>query len=216
MGKCLIEYIKDQCCKKTTNYHHGNLKEELLKQAVEVIHTEGIDALTLSVLSKRLGTSRSAIYRHFSSKDDLMHNVILYGFEMFENKISSVFLLKEKGIFERFHIMGKEYINFAIEHPNLYRMLFGEKFQNIREETCDIEDAEQATGFHALVGLLMEGQEKGILKKDNPMLQAQIVHSMVHGLASLCIDGHIHIKDNIDDLYETCYKTLTEGLSLSK
>jgi AcrR family transcriptional regulator len=216
MEKCLIEYIKNQSSKKTTNYHHGNLKEELLKQAVEVIHTEGIDALTLSVLSKRLGTSRSAIYRHFSSKDDLMHNVILYGFEMFEGKIAFVFLLKEKDVFERFYIMGKEYINFAIEHPNLYRMLFGEKFQNITEETCDIKDAEEATGFHALVGLLIEGQEKGVLKKDDPMLQAQIIHSMVHGLASLCIDGHIHIKDNIDSLYETCYKTLTKGLSLSK
>lgn len=216
MGKCLIEYIKDQCCKKTTSYHHGNLKEELLKQAVEVIHTEGIDALTLSVLSKRVGTSRSAIYRHFSSKDDLMHNVILYGFEMFEIKIAAVFLQKEKDVFERFYIMGKEYISFAIEHPNLYRMLFGEKFQNIREESCDIEDEEQATGFHALVGLLIEGQENGIFKKDDPILQAQITHSMVHGLASLCIDGHIHIKDNIDNLYEICNKTLTEGLTSNK
>lgn len=216
MGKCVLEYMKEHCSKKTTSYHHGNLKEELLKQAVEIIHTEGIDALTLSALSKRLGTSRSAIYRHFSSKDELIQNVFLYGFEMFEEKIASVFMLKEKDVLERFYMMGDEYIKFAMEHPNLYRMLFGDKFQSIREESCDIEDEEQATGFHALVGLLIEGQEKGILKTDDPMIQAQIVHSMVHGLASLYIDGHIHIKDNIDSLYETCYKTLTVGLTLNK
>lgn len=216
MGKCVLEYIKEHCSKKTTNYHHGNLKEELLKQAVEIIHTEGIDALTLSVLSKRLGTSRSAIYRHFSSKDDLIHNVLLYGFEIFDEIITPVFILKDKDVLERFYIMGKEYIKFAIEHPNLYRMLFGEKFQNMREKTCDIEDKEQAAGFHALVGLLLEGQEKDIFKIDDPMFQAQIVHSMVHGLASLYIDGHIHIKDNIDGLYETCFKTMTEGLSINK
>ena len=216
MAKCIIDYIKDQCSKKTSTYHHGNLKEELLQQAVDIIHTEGIDALTLSALSKRLGTSRSAIYRHFSSKDDLMQNVLMYGFELFDNKIATVFLQKEKDVLERFYIMGKEYIQFAMEHPNLYRILFGERFQVIREETCDIEDEEQANGFHALVGLLLEGQEQGVLKKDDPMLQAQIIHSMVHGLASLYIDGHIHIKDNIDDLYEVSYKTLTEGLVVQK
>jgi len=213
MGKCIVEYIKDHCSKKTSNYHHGNLKEEMLKQAIEIIHTEGIDALTLSVLSKRLGTSRSAIYRHFSSKDELIQNVLLYGFELFDKKIAPIFLLKEKDVLERFYLMGKEYVQFAMEHPNLYRILFGERFQNIREESCDIEDEEQANGFHALVGLLVEGQEKGILKVDDPMLQAQIIHSMVHGLASLYIDGHIHVKDNIDDLFEMSFKTLTQGLT---
>lgn len=216
MAKCVIEYIKDHCSKKTSNYHHGNLKEELLQQAVDIIHTEGIDSLTLSALSKRLGTSRSAIYRHFSSKDELMHNVLLYGFELFDNKIAPVFLLKEKDVLERFYIMGKEYVQFAIDHPNLYRILFGERFQNIREDACDIEDEKQGNGFHALVGLLIEGQEKGILKVDAPMLQAQIIHSMVHGLASLCIDGHLNVKENIDDLFEMAYKTLTQGLSVNK
>jgi len=215
MGKCIVEYIKDHCSKKTSNYHHGNLKEEMLKQAIEIIHNEGIDALTLSVLSKRLGTSRSAIYRHFSSKDELIQNVLLYGFELFDDKIAPIFLLKEKDVLERFHLMGKEYVQFAMEHPNLYRILFGERFQNIREESCDIEDEEQANGFHALVGLLVEGQEKGILKVDDPMLQAQIIHSMVHGLASLYIDGHIHVKDNIDDLFELSFKTLTQGLTIN-
>ena len=214
MEKSVLNYNKENCSKKTRKYHHGNLKEELLNHAVEIIHNEGVEALTLSVLSKRIGTSRSAIYRHFSSKEELMHNVLLYGFVMFDNKIAPIFMQKEKDVLKRFYIMGKEYINFAIEHPNLYRMLFGDKFQMIREDSCDIEDKEQANGFHALVELLIEGQEKGILKVDNPMFQAQVVHSMVHGLASLYIDGHIHVKDNINNLYENCYQTLTNGLTI--
>jgi flagellin-specific chaperone FliS len=91
-------------------------------------------------------------------------------------------------------------------------MLFGEKFQDIREESCDIEDEEQAKGFHALVALLVEGQETNQFQKQDPILQAQIIHALVHGLASLYIDGHIHIKDNLDDLYEITFKTITQGL----
>lgn len=216
MAKCVFEYIKEQCSKKTTNYHHGNLKEELLKQAFEVIQNEGEQALTLAVLSKKVGTSRSAIYRHFSSKDDLMHHVFLEGFEIFDSKIADVFALKNKSVLQRLHIMGEEYIKFAIDHPNLYRILFGEKYQSIREDSCDIEDKEQAKGFHALIELLIEGQEEGILKIDVPMFQAQVIHSMVHGLSSLFIDGHIHIKDNIKPLYESCYQTMLKGIQLTE
>jgi len=214
MEKCIIDYFKNECSKKTSNYHHGNLKEEMLKQAVEIIHNEGIEMLTLSVLSKKLGTSRSAIYRHFSSKDELMQNVLMYGFEMFDREIAEVFMKKDIDILTRLHTMGKIYINFGIEHPNLYRMLFGEKFQDMRAKACPIDDEEIAVGFHALVGLLKEAQQEEIFIIQEPMLQAHIVHSMMHGLISLYIDGHIHIKDNMDVLHEMAHLTLINGLSL--
>jgi len=213
MEKCVIlEFIKDKCQKKKSNYHHGNLKEELLQQAVQLIHEKGVDALTLQVLASKLGTSRSAIYRHFSSKNELMHNVMLYGFSMFDETISPIFEQKNESVEKRLYLMGKEYIKFALEHPNLYRMLFGEKFQDIREDGCDIEDEEQATGFHALIALLIEGQEKKEFRVQDPMSQAQTIHAMVHGLSSLCIDGHIHFSDKIDDLFEVYFKTMTQGL----
>lgn len=214
MAKCVVEYIKEKCLKKTSNYHHGNLKEELLKQAVQIIQTKGVDAVTLQVLASELGTSRSAIYRHFSSKNELLHNVLLYGFEMFDEVIAPIFMQKEKSVLDRLYLMGKAYVQFASEHPNLYRMLFGEKFQDIREDSCDIEDEDQSKGFHALVALLVEGQETNQFKKEDPMLVAQTIHAQVHGMASLYIDGHIHIKDNMDALYEVSFRTMTDGLKL--
>lgn len=212
MGKCIVEYIKEKCQKKTTSYHHGNLKEELLKEALKIIQTKGIEAVTLQVLGNNLGTSRSAIYRHFSSKQELLHNVMIYGFEIFENKIAPIFMQKDKDVEERLYIMGKSYIDFAIENPNLYRILFGEKFQDIREENCDVEDEEQATGFHALVALIIEGQETNKFNKEDAILQAQTIHALVHGIASLSIDGHTHTKDNVEEIYKLSFKTITQGL----
>jgi len=216
MAKCIIDYFKDRHSQKTSNYHHGNLKEELLKNAVDIIHNDGIETLTLSELSKRLGTSRSAIYRHFSSKNELIQNVLAYGFQMFEKDISEVFMQNEMNILSRLHAMGKIYVNFGIEHSNLYRILFGEKFQILRTETCPIEDEEKAPGFHSLVNLIKEAQEKNIFIIQDPMLQGHIIHSMMHGLVSLYIDGHIHIKDNIDELYELSFDTLINGFTIKK
>ena len=52
--------------KKSDTYHHGNLKEGLVQTALEMLGKEGLEAITLRELSARLGTSRSAIYRHFT------------------------------------------------------------------------------------------------------------------------------------------------------
>ena len=212
--KCIISVLKDKCLKKTSTYHHGNLKEELLKLAVSIIQHEGIDAVTLQVLASKLGTSRSAIYRHFSSKDDLLHSVLEYGFNLFDEKIAPIFMQKEKSVIDRLYLMGEVYIQFAVDNPNLYRMLFGEKFQLLREETCDIEDEDEAQGFHALVGLLIEGQETKQFKSQDPFMLAQIIHAQVHGIASLHIDGHMHIQDNLSKLYEVSFKVMSEGLKV--
>ena len=198
--------------KKSSSYHHGNLKEELLKLTLKTIQSNGIEAVTLRSLSEQLGTSRTAIYRHFSSKDDLVQNVLDYGFEILEHTISPIFEMKEKSVTNRLFIMGELYIKFALEQPNLYRILFGDKYKIIREDSCDLEENEQTAGFHSLVSLFIEGQEKKIFKQNDPVIQAITVHTLVHGIASLYIDGHLHMQNNIEELYKTSFDMITKGV----
>ncbi len=195
-----------------TSYHHGNLKHSLIQTALEIIEKEGLGTLTLRELTKRVGTSRSAIYRHFDSKEALMQEVILAAFKKLDAVITPTLLQKELDVMVRFHNMGSAYINFAIENPAIYRMIFGHELQQQREESCDINDETQATGFHALIALLVEGQESGLFKKDDPMIQATVVWSMIHGLANLFIDGHLHVKENLEAIFNAGTKTLFEGL----
>ncbi len=193
-------------------YHHGNLKESLIATALEMVETEGVDRVTLRELTKKLGTSRSAIYRHFDSKDALLKAVINAGFEKLHACITPILEQQSVDVVTRFEKMGRAYINFAMENPAIYRMIFGDALMQEREESCDINDEEQACGFHALVALLVEGQEKGLFNKEDPILQATTVWSMIHGLSNLLIDGHVHVKDNFDALFEMGTQTLLKGL----
>jgi len=193
-------------------YHHGNLKESLIATALEMIEQEGLEHVTLRELTKRLGTSRSAIYRHFDSKDALLKAVINAGFEKLHECITPILEQEHVDVLTRFEKMGRAYINFALNNPAIYRMIFGDELMQEREESCDINDEEQACGFHALVALLIEGQEQGLFKPEDPLLQATTVWSMIHGLSNLLIDGHIHVKDNFDALFEMGTQTLLQGL----
>lgn len=198
--------------KKTSPYHHGNLKEALLQTALETIDTQGLDAITLRDLTQRLGTSRTAVYRHFASKEALILGVIEKGYEELDLLFTPIFQDKTRSVDVRFETMGRAYLDFAIEHPNLYRLLFGENFRQEREELCDYKDENQATGLYALIGLLIEAQEEGIIGRANPMVQAATVWASIHGLASLLIDGHLMMSDNLEAIYEYSIGVLLKGL----
>lgn len=198
--------------KKTTSYHHGNLKEALIETALAMVECDGLDTITLRELTQRLGTSRSAVYRHFDSKEALIRGVIEKGYAQLDERFTPIFKDQTKSVADRFEQMGRAYLEYAMERPNLYRLLFGEKYKSEREGLCDYRDENQATGLYALIGLLLEGQKEGIIAQADPMVQAATVWASVHGLASLLIDGHLMMSDNFEDIYRYSQAALLKGL----
>lgn len=198
--------------KKASPYHHGNLKEELLQTALEMIDTDGLENITLRDLTQRIGTSRTAVYRHFESKEALILRVIEKGYEQLDEIFTPIFRDKSRSVEARFELMSRAYLQFAIEHPNLYRLLFGERYREEREGICDYRDETQATGLYALIGLLLEAQEEGNVEKGDPMIQAATIWASIHGLASLLIDGHLMMSDNLEEIYRYSLEVLLKGL----
>jgi len=200
---------------KKNEYHHGNLKEDFLRIAFDFIANEDVDKLTLKVLSDATATSRSAIYRHFSSKDALIEMMIIKGFEEFDDGISPILKEKEKPLVDRFYLSGKYYIEYAKQNPNLYRLLFGKKYAYIREEIMSLQD-EDCSGFGALKSAIEEGQQSGILKKESSYHQAIVVWSSLHGLSSLIIDGFMDVEALYKEFYDDMFKSLLAGLITNK
>ena len=216
--------------KKSDTYHHGNLKESLVSTALEILDKEGLEAITLRELAARIGTSRSAIYRHFKGKNDLMRAVILEGFAKLDEAIAPHFEHSQKPLLERFHDMGASYTTFATTNPNLYRLLFGSDMSQEREEVCQEErpelhkllnnnaneaviNSEPDDAFHRLVKIIVEAQQQGHFREGDPILFATTIWSMLHGLSMLAIDGHLSVVGNVEAIYEMNYKLLLEGLA---
>ncbi|MFT5660515.1 MAG: AcrR family transcriptional regulator [Sulfurimonas sp.] len=196
---------------KESTYHHGNLKDELINEALVMVKENGVESITLRELTKKLGASRSAIYRHYSSKDELITAVIHAGFEKLDASIVPA-LTSNDSVINRFKAMGQAYLGFALQNPNIYRMIFGHVVAQQREESCDLKDEESTKDFHRLVSLLVEGQEKKVFKVQDPILQAIYIWSNMHGLANLYIDGHMHIQNNLDELYELSFDNIINGM----
>ena len=94
-------------------------KEEMVKAALRVVRVKGIDSLTAKTIADELGTSTRPIFTAFGAMDDLKREVYTAAVRIYDSYASAG--LKEKIPFLG---VGKSYIRFAQEEPELYRILF--------------------------------------------------------------------------------------------
>ena len=81
-----MSWSKDE--KGPRGYHHGNLKEALVRAALELIAQKGPAGFTFAEAARWAGVSPAAPYRHFRDRDELLANVALRGFELFETALA--------------------------------------------------------------------------------------------------------------------------------
>ncbi len=140
-------------------------QEEIIETALELIDSEGIQGLTIKNLSKRIGISEPAIYRHFESKIHIITTVL----EMLKKDSESIFNIKisehESAIERISNLFESHFIMFA-NKPALASVIFSEElFQN--EAVLKAKVAEVIShNNEMLVSIIQTGQEKNEIRQD--------------------------------------------------
>ena len=182
--------------KRADRYHHGDLRRALLEEGLRTIETQGVESLTLRTVGERLGVSRTALYRHFADKQTLLAAVGREGFRLLRLSLVEAWEHNGRGR-AGFEAMGVAYVNFAVAHPSHYRVMFGRFIESCEKDAEFI--AEATSAFQVLVDSLVEQQQTGLVRRDDPLIQARMIWSLVHGIAMLVIDGQLRGTDERGD-----------------
>src|SRR5262245_39147835 len=105
-------------------YHHGNLKEALVRAALELIAEKGPAGFTFAEAARWAGVSPAAPYRHFRDRDDLLADVARRGFEQFETALTRAWDNGRPDLTTAFDRLGKAYLAFARTEPAYYSAMF--------------------------------------------------------------------------------------------
>ena len=94
-------------------------KEEMVEAALRVVRANGIDALTAKTMADALGTSTQPIFTAFGSMNGIKKEIYAAAIRVYDR-------YTDAGLKERipFFGVGMQYIRFAREEPELYRLLF--------------------------------------------------------------------------------------------
>jgi AcrR family transcriptional regulator len=164
-------------------YHHGNLKEALIRAALDLIAQKGAAGFTFAEAARFAGVSPAAPYRHFRDRDALLANIALRGFERFEASLSAAWDNGRPDPLAAFLRMGAAYLDFARTEPSYYSAMFeaGIAFDSNQElrDAGDKAFAAIRTASERLVGLIPQGQ------RPPAFMVALHVWALAHGIAAL-------------------------------
>jgi AcrR family transcriptional regulator len=105
-------------------YHHGNLKEALIRAALELIAQKGPAGFTFAEAARWAGVSPAAPYRHFRDRDELLSDVARRGFDQFEAALTRAWDDGRPDLNTAFDRLGKAYLTFARNEPAYYSAMF--------------------------------------------------------------------------------------------
>jgi AcrR family transcriptional regulator len=167
-------------------YHHGALREALLSQAFRDLESEGLEGLSLRRLAETAGVSKTAPYRHFEDKRDLLVTIAAEGFRLLAEKLESVQPAPGGDTLEEIRGLYRAYVDFARERPVLYKLMISRLGYELHSEACRL-NSERALG--CLVRAVQSAQAAGWRSDQDGMALVLSLWASVHGWTTLLIDG---------------------------
>ena len=190
-------YNRSMAQKKPKPYHHGNLREELLKAALLLIAKVGPMAFTLREVARQAGVSHNAPYRHFVDKDALLSAVREEGFRDLNQAMRSAAVRRQPTALDRLKAAGLAYVSFALRRPEHFAVMFDISVPagNSRER-----QGAQKEAFETLVRLVGECQEAGQMPSGDSIDFALLAWTMVHGIAKLATTRRLPYRSGAEIL----------------
>jgi AcrR family transcriptional regulator len=169
-------------------YYGGDLRRDLLETALELIAREGPSAVSLRSLARRLGVSHAAPANHFPDKAALFTAIAVEGFRLLTSAIETAIrdLGPQATAGQRLRAAGQAYSSFALTHRAHFEVMWQRDL--LHQDDPELAAAADTT-FALLLGGVRDIQAEGWAPGTDPQVVAYLAWSVVHGLATLWLDG---------------------------
>ena len=172
--------------KKRVSYHHGNLREGLLRAAERALEQGGPQNLSLRELSRELGVSNTAPRRHFADKQALLDALALEGFVRLGVLLNRAAADRQVAFDVRLAKLGRAYVRFATKHAALIALMFAAKHHpDAPPELLEASNRALAIGPK----IIAEGQAAGAVVGGDPLRLALVAFAALEGLVAIATDG---------------------------
>lgn len=194
--------------------HLTDTKTRIIESARDIYLAEGLHALSMRKVAKVAGLSTMAAYRHFENKDDLISHVIMEGFRIFQSYFYRA--LEGKTPAERLLLSAESYLEFALENPKYYEVMFMSVAHITQAAPSDKAKDLIRAAVQFLYDRINECADAGVL--DGPPSRRKVLHlwSHSHGLISLYLSGHIDSHTPFEELYRESMAIMFKGMGFKE
>jgi AcrR family transcriptional regulator len=174
------------------SYHHGNLRNALLRAAIDVMALKGESQFSLSEIARSVGVTPAAAYKHFADKDSLLIELAQHGFselrQAFEQVAPKAIPVKNAAqASKRFEKIGEAYVQFGLREPALFQLIFGKGGSVFRQRA--MSEGERTPTFAYFAESLEALHQFGVIAKRPTAEDQWFAWSSIHGATELLIAG---------------------------
>lgn len=164
-------------------------KDRILDEALVMFAEHGYKGTNLRDLAARLGLSKSALYKHYESKEDIWNALLDKMEAYYAQRFGSVDNLPPTpDSWEAFMQMMMGMVSFTVHDPQIIltrKLLTIEQFHDAR--VCKLATKHFLEGTANIYAKVFEGMmENGLLKKQNPAMLAFSFTAPISALIHLC------------------------------
>lgn len=161
-------------------------RQSILATARELFLLKGFEATTIRNIAEKIEYSPSTIYQHFKDKNEIFYTIHSEAFKELVRYLNASEM--HKNPMDQLIALGQIYIQFALENPELYDLMF------IMEAPIDflnyLEDANWTEGkmaFDYLKSVIANCIQQGLIKETDLESLSYLIWSTVHGLVTISI-----------------------------
>lgn len=159
----------------------GDTEAAIYQAARDLLAEGGIEALSMRAVAARIGTTPTAIYHYFQSKEELVGKVVARGFQQSEAHLWRAIEGVPVGSLDRLVALGEAYIRFAVEHQQYFKIIFGIQTACPRE----LDAMPGRGGYGVLRRCVVDAMEAGTIRRGDPDTVVLYLWSVVHGLVTI-------------------------------
>ena len=174
---------------KKKTYHHGDLKNALIKAGVDILAKDGVSGLSLRKVASKAGVSHSAPYSHFADKQALIAAISTEGFRQLYERVNAVAEEFKTKPSRQLVEVAWTYVQFAMDDRDRFKVMFSGILEKEREYPEFVAEAQR--NFQLVKMIVEANQAAGVLRSGPSDLVALSAWGIIHGFIMLLLEGQI-------------------------
>jgi AcrR family transcriptional regulator len=165
----------------------ADLRTRVLSASLELLEQQGLAALSMREVARRAGVSHQAPYHHFSDRESILAALVAEGFDELAVRLGSALDETSTSARARYASVvaaGVAYVRFALDRTGIFRVMF-------RPELVDHARFPEAVAAGERAFATLERLVRLLGHPSPGAIDTTMQWSMVHGLATLLVDGKL-------------------------
>src|SRR5262245_9458228 len=178
--------------KTTASATKEDVRADILNASLELMNEGGLGSLSMREVARRAGVSHQAPYHYFADREAILAELAGEGFDqLYDYMVSAIGTARDRQ--GRIRAAGEAYIRFALNHPEVFRLMF-------RVEMCDLSNYPAAKAkadrcfdvcVEAVTGHRVAHDRLPQDKTSPDMIPVIAAWAMGHGIATLLLEGKL-------------------------